>query len=225
MGMMAGPGVIERVVFNSGTKTFRTTTIGHRPPLGICGSGLIDLVAQLFLAGMIDMRGRFVENKCGERLTSIEGVKHFILVASRDTAGGKDITISQPDIDALIRSKAAMYTILTTITQMVHLSIKDLRHIFIAGTFGSFINSKSAVNIGMLPDLPLETYRPMGNTSLAGAEMALLSEEARDHISMIRDRVTYVELNVNQDFMNLFNAARFIPHTDRALFPSVKGDQ
>ena len=105
---------------------------------------------------------------------------------------------------------------------MVHISMKDIRNFYISGTFGSFIDPKSAISIGMLPDLPLETYHPMGNTSLAGAELVLLSEEARENIYGIRDRVTYIELSVNQDFMNLFNAARFIPHTDRSLFPSVK---
>ena len=221
MGMMAGPGVIDRVVFDSRTKAFNIRTIGNEPPLGICGSGLIDLVAQLFLAGMIDMRGKFVENQCGERLRSMDGMK-YLVVAFQDTADGKDLTISQADIDALLRSKAAMYTILTTITQMVPISMKDIRPVYISGTFGSIIDPKSAISIGMLPDLPLETYQTMGNTSLSGAELALLSEGARDNSYKIRDRVTYIELNVNQDFMNLFNAARFIPHTDRSLFPSVK---
>ena len=223
MGMMAGPGVIDRVVIDSRTGVFKITTINNELPVGICGSGLIDLVAQLFLAGMIDMRGRFVEKKCRGALRSIDGMKHLIIVPSRDSADGRDLTISQSDIDALLRSKAAMYTILTTITRMVPISMKDIQHVYISGTFGSIIDPKSAINIGMLPDLPLDTYLPMGNTSLAGAELVLLSEEARDNIKRIRDRVTYIELNVNQDFMNLFNAARFIPHTDRSLFPSVKG--
>ena len=223
MGMMAGPGVIDRVVIDSRTGVFKITTINNELPVGICGSGLIDLVAQLFLAGMIDMRGRFVEKKCRGALRSIDGMKHLIIVPSRDSADGRDLTISQSDIDALLRSKAAMYTILTTITRMVPISMKDIQHVYISGTFGSIIDPKSAINIGMLPDLPLNTYLPMGNTSLAGAELVLLSEEARDNIKRIRDRVTYIELNVNQDFMNLFNAARFIPHTDRSLFPSVKG--
>jgi len=223
MGMMAGPGVIERVVIDSRTDAFNIKTIGNKPPVGICGSGLIDLVAQLFLAGMIDMRGKFVEKRCKEKLRSIEGMKHFVVVAIGDSADRKGLTISQGDIDALLRSKAAMYTTLTTITQLVRINMQDIRHFHISGTFGSIIDPKSAITLGMLPDLPLETYRPMGNTSLAGAELVLLSEEAREEIYRIRDRVTYIELNVNQDFMNLFSAARFIPHTDRTLFPSVKG--
>jgi uncharacterized 2Fe-2S/4Fe-4S cluster protein (DUF4445 family) len=222
MGMMAGPGVIDKIVIEPESDEFRIRTIGNNAPLGICGSGLIDLVAQLFLAGMIDMRGRFVEGRCGKRLSSIEGMRHLVVVASEDSADGNDLTISQSDIDALLRSKAAMYTILTTITQMIHLSMKDIRHFYISGTFGSFIDPKSAITLGMLPDLPMKTYQPAGNTSLSGAELALRSEEARDEIFRIRDRVTYIELNVNQDFMNLFSAARFIPHTERSLFPSVK---
>jgi uncharacterized 2Fe-2S/4Fe-4S cluster protein (DUF4445 family) len=222
MGMMAGPGVIDRIMIEPESEEFKIRTIENGTPLGICGSGLIDLVAQLFLVGMIDMRGRFVENRCGDRLKSIEGMRHLVVVTSEDSADGNDLTISQADIDALLRSKAAMFTILTTITQMAHLSMVDLRTFYIAGTFGSYIDPNSAITLGMLPDLPPETYQPVGNTSLSGAELALRSEEARDEIYRIRDRVTYIELNVNQDFMNLFSAARFIPHTERSLFPSVK---
>ena len=105
---------------------------------------------------------------------------------------------------------------------MVNVSIRDIRHFYIAGTFGAFIDPRSAIVLGMIPDLPIDTYKPVGNTSLEGATMALLSESARNEIDRIRDQITYVELNVNQEFMNLFSASRFIPHTDRSLFPSVK---
>jgi len=222
MGMMAGPGVIDKVTIDPATGEFRMRTIENRPPVGICGSGLIDLVAQLFLAGMIDLRGKYVESRCGKRLKEVDGVNHFVLVFPQDSATGSDLTLSQPDIDALIRSKAAMYTILTTITRMINVSLRDIRNFYIAGTFGSYIDPKSAITLGMLPDLALETYKPLGNTSLAGATETLLSATAREEIYKIRDRVTYIELNVNQEFMNLFSAAKFIPHTDRSLFPSVK---
>ncbi len=222
MGMMAGPGVIDKVIADPETGEFAIRTIENKLPVGICGSGLIDLVAQLFLAGMIDLRGKYVEGRCGKRLKEVEGVNHFVLVFSQDSATGKDLTLSQPDIDALIRSKAAMYTILTTITRMINVSVKDISRFYIAGTFGSYIDPTSAITIGMIPDLALETYKALGNTSLTGASLALLSGTAREEIYKIRDRVTYVELNVNQEFMNLFSAAKFIPHTDRSLFPSVR---
>ena len=222
MGMKAGPGVIDKVMADPETGEFQIRTIENNLPVGICGSGLIDLVAQLFLAGMIDLRGKYVESRCGKRLKSVEGVNHFVLVSSQNSATGKDLTLSQPDIDALIRSKAAMYTILSTITRMINISIKDISRFYIAGTFGSYIDPKSAITVGMIPDLALETYKSLGNTSLTGASIALLSATAREEIYKIRDRVTYVELNVNQEFMNLFSAAKFIPHTDRSLFPSVR---
>ena len=223
MGMMAGPGVIDKVVADPETGEFRIGTIENKSPVGICGSGLIDLVAQLFLLGMIDLRGKYVKSKCGKRLKKLDGIDHFVLVFPQDSGTGKSLTLSQPDIDALIRSKAAMYTILTTVTHMTNVSIKDISRFYIAGTFGSYIDPRSAITIGMIPDLALETYKPLGNTSLTGASLALLSGKAREEIYKIRDRVTYIELNVNQEFMNLFSAAKFIPHTDRSLFPSVKG--
>ena len=221
MGMMAGPGVIDKVRIDPVSKAFSVRTIQEKPPVGICGSGLIDLVAQLYLAGMIDLRGKFVADRCQERLEEVDGIKHLIVVRGENSGTGNDLTLSQPDIDALIRSKAAMYTILTTITSMLNVSMKEISCFYIAGTFGSYIDPQSAITLGMIPDLPLEKYRPLGNTSLTGARVALLSARARDEIYGIRDRITYLELNVNQEFMNLFSAAKFIPHTDKSLFPSV----
>jgi uncharacterized 2Fe-2S/4Fe-4S cluster protein (DUF4445 family) len=222
MGMMAGPGVVDKVIADPETGEFRIRTIENNPPVGICGSGLIDLVAQLFLLGMIDLRGKYVKSKCGKRLRQVDGVDHFVLVFSEDSGTGNALSLSQPDIDALIRSKAAMYTILTTVTRMINLSVQDISRFYIGGTFGFYIDPRSAIAIGMIPDLALETFKPLGNTSLTGARLALLSGKAREEIYQIRDRVTYVELNVNQEFMNLFSAAKFIPHTDRSLFPSVR---
>ena len=114
-----------------------------------------------------------------------------------------------------------MFTILVTITGMVHLTFGDIGHFYIAGTFGTYIDPRSAITLGMIPDLPIATYKSLGNTALQGATMALLSADTVDEIYRIRDRVTYIELNVNQEFMNLFSAAKFIPHADRSLFPSV----
>lgn len=221
MGMMAGPGVIDKVTIDLSTYEFKTRTIDNQRPVGICGSGLIDLVAQLFLAGMIDLRGKYVPGKCGDRLTAIDGINHLVIVPPENSGTGQPLTLSQIDIDGLIRSKAAMYTILTTISNTVNIPMNEISRFYVAGTFGSYIDPISAITIGMIPDLPLETYVPLGNTSLKGAGMALRSEDARDEIFRIRDQITYLELNVNQEFMNLFSAAKFIPHTDSSLFPSV----
>ncbi|MEW6664026.1 MAG: ASKHA domain-containing protein [Thermodesulfobacteriota bacterium] len=225
IGMTASPGVIDRVSMDPASGDLRIRTIDNRPPVGICGSGLIDLVAHLFLSGRIDARGKFVAERCGDRLTGAEGMRQFVVVPKGGSGTGDDLTLGQSDLDALVRSKAAMYTILTTVTRMVNVSMKEIRNFYTAGTFGLHIDPRSAIVLGMLPDLPIETYKPLGNTSLAGATQVLLSSSARKQIREIRNRVTYVELNVNQEFMNLFNGARFIPHTDRTLFPSVTNDK
>ncbi|MBW1730083.1 MAG: DUF4445 domain-containing protein [Deltaproteobacteria bacterium] len=222
MGMMAGPGVIDKVKIDPISGEIHYSTIDDLPPIGICGSGLIDLVAQLYLAGMIDLRGKFVKERCGKRLMEVDGIMHFIVVPAKKSGTARPLTLSQPDIDSLIRSKAAMFTILTTITKTVDISVYNIGKFFIAGTFGSYIDPRSAITIGMIPDLPLDTYVPLGNTSLEGSTLILVSEEARQECLRIRDQITYLELNVNQEFMNLFSAAKFIPHTDRSLFPSVK---
>jgi len=224
MGMMAGPGVIDRVSVDSETGLFSIHTIEDLPPRGICGSGVIDLAAVLFLSGMIDIRGKFVPGACKERLKEKDGLKHFVLVPANESAEGSDLSISQADLDSLIRSKAAMYTILETIASYVGISLSELSTFYVAGTFGSLINPRSAITIGMMPDLPEGTYRSIGNSSLEGASMILKDCRLMDEIDAIRNSITYIELNVNQDFMNRFSAARFLPHTNLSLFPSVKSD-
>ena len=222
MGMTAGPGVIDQISLEADTFEFNIHTIDDLPPKGICGSGVIDLAARLFQAGMIDVRGKLVPTVCGPRIKTIDGQLHLVVVAAEGSDTGSDLTISQADLDSLIRSKAAMYTILETITASVGIAPQDLESFYVAGTFGAFINPASAITIGMLPDLPLDRYKPLGNSSLGGAARALQSDKYHDEIDQIRDRITYLELNVNQDFMNRFSAAKFLPHTNTKLFPSVK---
>lgn len=224
MGVMAGPGVIDKVFMNSETGHFSIHTIEGLPPRGICGSGLIDLAAGLFLSGMVDIRGKFVPEACKGRLKEKEGLKYFVLVPANEFAEDNDLSISQADLDSLIRSKAAMYTILETIASYVGISLSELSTFYVAGTFGSLINPRSAITIGMMPDLTEGAYKSIGNSSLEGASMLLKNHRLIDEIDAIRNSITYIELNVNQDFMNRFSAARFIPHTNLSLFPSVNYD-
>jgi uncharacterized 2Fe-2S/4Fe-4S cluster protein (DUF4445 family) len=225
MGMTAGPGVIDQIGVDPNTLEFNIHTIEDLPPKGICGSGVIDLAAQLFLTGMIDIRGKLIPAVCGSKIREIDDLLHLIVVPAVKAATGSDLTISQADLDSLIRSKAAMYTILETLTGSVGIAPEDLESFYVAGTFGSFINPKSAITIGMLPDLPLDRYKPLGNSSLGGATLALKTDKYHRDIEQIRDRITYLELNVNQDFMDRFSAAKFLPHTNPKLFPSVKAVQ
>jgi uncharacterized 2Fe-2S/4Fe-4S cluster protein (DUF4445 family) len=222
MGMTGGPGVIDQISVEPDTLEFNIHTIDDLPPRGICGSGVIDLAAQLFRSGMIDIRGKLVPAVCGPKIKKIDGLLQLVVVPAKNSAGGSDLTISQADLDSLIRSKAAMYTILETLTASVGITPADLESFYVAGTFGSFINPQSAISIGMLPDLPPDRYKPLGNSSLGGAALVLQSDKYHAEIEQIRDRITYLELNVNQDFMNRFSAAKFLPHTNAKLFPSAK---
>jgi uncharacterized 2Fe-2S/4Fe-4S cluster protein (DUF4445 family) len=222
IGMMAGPGVIDRLRIDPETRDIQVHTIDEMLPIGICGSGMIDLAANLFLAGMIDLRGRFVAGVCGRKLTMQSRIPYLEIVSADDSGTGKPLMISQVDMDSLIRSKAAMYTILETITESVGMALSDLKTFHVAGTFGAFIDPVSAVTIGMLPDLPPNSFHSLGNASLEGATQVLTSCESMMAIEGIKEKITYLELNVNQTFMNRFSAAKFLPHTDRSRFPSVK---
>ena len=222
MGMMAGPGVIDKVTIDPVSYEFDVHTIEEKPAIGICGSGLIDLVSFLFLAGFVDVRGKFVPDVCGSRLVEEEGILCLVIVPSAASGNGRDIILSQVDLDLFVSSKAAMYTILNTITNTVGTAFNELERFYVAGTFGSFINPRSAIDIGMIPDLPLDTYQVLGNSSLGGAALLLTSPGKMDEINQIRDSITYLELNVNQDFMIKFSGAKFFPNTEASLFPSVK---
>jgi len=221
MGMRAGPGAIEHVQIDPASGEIQYETIGKGKPKGLCGSGLIDLVAELYLTRQIDIRGKFRPQAAGDRLIQGSEGWRFVVVRAEDSADGQPVVLGQVDLDALMRSKAAMYAILTTLTNQVGVAFADLHRIYVAGAFGRHISPRQAIVLGMLPDLPLATYEPVGNSSLAGAGRILLEKEARDRCLELAGKITYLELNVNQEFMLRFSGSRFIPHTDPNLFPSV----
>ena len=231
MGMRAAPGAVESIVIDTGEWTLGYKTIEDRPPVGICGSGLIDLVAQLYLSRIIDFRGKFRDGIVAKssrhrhflqkRLCRDAGGLFFVIAFPEETGNGHAVILSQTDMDALMRSKAAMYAILTTLVAQVGVGFEELHKIYVAGAFGKNIDPHHAVILGMLPDLPLATYESIGNSSLMGAELVLQSDNHRRRCRKIRYIVTYLELNVNQEFMIRFSGARFIPHTEPSLFPSV----
>jgi uncharacterized 2Fe-2S/4Fe-4S cluster protein (DUF4445 family) len=221
MGMRAGPGAIEHITIDPTSQTLTWQTIDFAAPCGLCGSGLIDLVAGLYLAGVIDRRGKFRPGTAPERLVDDGHGLSYVVVAAAEAAAGRAVVLEQVDLDALMRSKAAMYAILSTVVAQVGLTFADLHKIYVAGAFGRHIAPRQAITLGMLPDLPLAVYQPIGNSSLAGAEQVLQDDEARARCRQITQKITYLELNVNQEFMLRFSGAKFIPHTNRHLFPSV----
>ncbi len=225
MGILAQPGAIERVSVDPETLERRLKVIpgpdGKPPPAkGLCGSGLLTLLASLYLSGAMNMRGRLVLRDHPRIVETDEG-RGYVVATAAQSQGGEPIVVNEVEIDILLRSKAAMYTILRTVLLEVGLEFGDLRQFFIAGAFGNVIDPQTAVTLGMLPDLPRERFVPLGNSSLAGCARLLNDPAARPAVEEIADRLTYLELNVNQALMNRFSAARFIPHTDAGRFPSV----
>jgi len=231
MGMRADAGAVEHVTVDRTNWQLSWQTIEDMPPVGICGSGLIDLVAELYLARIVDLRGKFQAEFAGqteqqkvfvrERLITQGGETVFIVAPVEESGSNEPVVLSQIDLDAMMRSKAAMYAILTTLTAQVGVEFADLERIYVAGAFGKHIDPSQAITLGMLPDLPLSTYEPVGNSSLHGAERILLDEATRLRAREVGHKITYIELNVNQEFMIRFSGSRFIPHTDPENFPSV----
>lgn len=220
-GMMAAPGAIDRVRIDTVTFEPSYHVLGDEKPKGLCGSGLIDLMAEMFMAGLLTIQGKINTHIDSPRVTKGPDGTAYTIAYGRETADGQDITVSDIDVGIFLKSKAAMYTILTVITRKVGLELKDLEHFYVAGTFGNYIDPAMAIRIGMIPDLPIERYKGLGNTAGLGASMLLLDRSLLEDIGRVCSQITYVELNVNQELMNEFRGATFLPHTNPSLFPSV----
>jgi len=220
-GMRATTGAIERVRIDRDTGEPRIEVVGGGKAKGICGSGVIDLVAGLYLAGIIDPKGRIRDRHRSERKRRAGDVKGYaVALADRGEASG-DIVVDELDIGNFLRAKAAMYTALTLITERMGVHFEDVESFHVAGSFGANIDPRSAVTVGMLPDIPLDRFKVLGNSAGIGACMTLTSRGLREDVETIREKTTYVQLTTDNEFMSRLSAAMFIPHTDRDLFPSV----
>ena len=225
-GTVARPGAIERVTIHQTAEAIPVLsykTIDNKPVCGICGSGVIDLFSAMFLTGIVDPTGKLVLERMGDRAILIQDEWAYVLAFASETSHGRPIYLSQSDIKNLMRSKAAMYTLLEVVTQSVGLNFQDIENIFVAGAFGNYINPRSAIEIGMLPDVPIQRFKPVGNSASTGAVQLLLERTSMQEVKDITERLTYLEMNARGDFMKLLTAAMFLPHTDAARFPTVKG--
>jgi len=219
-GMRAMAGAIEAVNIDPQTYEVDLEVIGGRSPAGICGSGLIDCLAKLHRAGIIDRSGSFLKTDTPRLRLTDEG-HEFVLSWATENNLGRDIVITDADIKNLIRSKGAVFAGIQTLLKTVSLELEAVDRIIIAGGFGNYLNIANAVEIGLLPDLPPERYVYAGNTSLKGAELVLLSRPAWQQALELVHKMTYLELSVGSLFMEEFVAALFLPHTRLELFPSI----
>ena len=218
-GMRAMAGAIERISISE-RLDIKAKVIGGRAPLGICGSGLIDLVAQMFLRGIIDKKGR-IQDIASKRIRRTDEGGEFV-VFQEDRGKGKQIVITDSDLANIIRTKAAVYAGCSVLLKALEKVFEDLDRVYIAGGFGNYIDVENAILIGLLPDLPRERFRFIGNAALAGAVQTLLSEPKRSETRQVYEAMTYLELTNSQLFFDEFSSASFLPHTDIARFESVQ---
>ena len=218
-GMRAMAGAIERISISE-RLDIKAKVIGGRAPLGICGSGLIDLVAQMFLRGIIDKKGR-IQDIASKRIRRTDEGGEFVVVQG-DRGKGKQIVITDSDLANIIRTKAAVYAGCSVLLKALENVFEDLDRVYIAGGFGNYIDVENAILIGLLPDLPRERFRFIGNAALAGAVQTLLSEPKRSEARQVYEAMTYLELTNSQLFFDEFSSASFLPHTDIARFESVQ---
>jgi uncharacterized 2Fe-2S/4Fe-4S cluster protein (DUF4445 family) len=220
-GMRASRGAIERVRINPSTFEPMIFTVAKTKPAGICGSGLIDIVAGLLETGLIDQKGKLKKDIGTKRIRKSPDGHEYVLCYAPETGIDKDIVITEIDLDNLIRTKAAIYAGCKVLLDSGGLSFFDLDTIIIAGGFGHYIDIEKAKVIGLLPDLPDNKFRFIGNGSLSGAHLVSLNSDIWLEAKKIAKMMTNVELSNNNRFMEEFVAAMFLPHTDQGLFPEV----
>ncbi len=220
-GMRATKGAIEEVWVNGETYEPNFRVIGGSKPKGMCGSGLISLLAEMFLTGVVDKRGKVNIKIDTPRARKGEHGNEYVIAWADETEKGEDIVITDVDVDNLLRAKAAIYAGFTVLAESVGIPLEAAEKVLIGGSFGKYINVEKAVEIGLLPDMSWDRFHFLGNTSVLGAYLALIDHNLRDRITEIAARMTYIELSADNSFYDAFMSAMFLPHTDMSLFPSV----
>lgn len=222
-GMRATDGAIEACRIDKETMEPTYDVIGDpgTKPIGLCGSGLIDVISELFKAGMISPKGKFIRE--GRRIRHDQyGMGSYVLAFQEEAGSVKDVEITEVDIDNFIRAKGAIFSAIRTMLKYLDFDISMIENVYVAGGIGSGINMANAVSIGMFPDIPLENFHYIGNSSLAGAYSMLLSGDAERKTYELARNMTYLELSTVPSYMDEFVACCFLPHTDSSLFPSLE---
>ena len=220
-GMRATDGAVEACVIDKETMEPTLTIVGDegQKAVGICGSGIIDIISELFRCRIINAKGLFVRE--GERVKRDQhGMGRYVLAFADESETGREVSINEVDIDNFIRAKGAIFSAIDTLLTSVDMTVDMIDHVYVAGGIGSGINMKNAVNIGMLPDVELEKYSYIGNSSLTGAYAMVLSDQANAKCAEVGANMTYLELSTYPGYMDSFVAACFLPHTDARLFPN-----
>jgi uncharacterized 2Fe-2S/4Fe-4S cluster protein (DUF4445 family) len=222
-GMRATDGAIESLVIDKATMTPTLKIIGSvgQKPVGLCGSGLIDCVAEMFRAGIINPAGRIIAE--GKRIKQSEhGIKSYVLAFQEDFGGTRDIELNEIDLDNFIRAKGAVFSAIKTMVESLDIEMSVIARVIIAGGIGSGINIENSIRIGMLPDINKKRYSYIGNSALSGAYAMLISDGADQKVTELARNMTYMDMSSNPLYMDEFVSACFIPHTNMRYFPSVR---
>ena len=220
-GMRATDGAIEAVTIDKQTMAPTLTIVGDQKPVGLCGSGIIDVIAELYRTSILGANGKFIRE--GERVARDKhGMGRYILAFADESETGREIAITEVDIESFIRAKGAIFSAIDTMLAALEFDTDMIEHVYVAGGIGSGINMQNAVRIGMFPDVDLEKFSYIGNSSLSGAYAMVLSDEARQKVAEIAGNMTYMELSTHPGYMDRFVAACFLPHTDAGRFPSSR---
>ena len=222
-GMRATDGAIEACSIDQETMEPTYQVIGEegQKPIGICGSGIIDVIAELFRCGIINPKGKFIRE--GRRIRHDKyGMGSYVLAFEEEAGSVRDVEITEVDIDNFIRAKGAIFSAIRTMLSSLDMDVSMIDDVYVAGGIGSGINMKHAVTIGMFPDIPLERFHYIGNSSLSGAYAMLISTQAEKKTYEMARNMTYLELSTVPTYMDEFVAACFLPHTDTTLFPSLE---
>ena len=220
-GMRATDGAVEACTVDKASMEPTLTVVGDadQRPVGVCGSGIIDIISELYRCGIINAKGLFIRE--GRRVKRDQhGMGRYVIAAPEESETGREVSINEVDIDNFIRAKGAIFSAIDTLLRSVDMNVDMIDTVYVAGGIGSGINMRNAVNIGMLPDVELDKFRYIGNSSLTGAYAMVISDQAKAKCAELAANMTYLELSTHPGYMDSFVAACFIPHTDSRLFPS-----
>ena len=220
-GMRAAPGAIEGILIDPETYEPMIKTIDAKPALGICGSGIINIISQMLRLGVLNQNGKYAENLDTDRIREGRSGNEYIICRAAESGLDEDIVLTEVDLDNILRAKAAMFSGYACLLDKLGFSVDSLDRVIIAGAFGSFINLEHAVTIGLLPDIPRDKFSFIGNSSLKGARLAVTDRKLFRLSRDIARSMTNIELSEDPSYMDNFMAALFLPHTRAELFPSV----
>jgi uncharacterized 2Fe-2S/4Fe-4S cluster protein (DUF4445 family) len=221
-GMRANPGAIEKITIDPWTLDPKYTTINRIKPRGICGSGLIDILAELISVCVIDRTGRMNMEIENPRIRKGLHFPEFVIAWAHETDVGKDVVITQNDIKNLIMSKASIHAACVTLMKEAGVTRHEISTIYFAGAFGNYLDKKNATIIGLIPEIDPDHIKNIGNGAVAGANSALINRRKRKILDEIAYKIAYIELNAEAAFMDEYTSSTFLPHTDLTLFPMVQ---